>query len=85
MFIVMHGISVELALFCFGGVLMVIVGWIWLAVVGFRASVLWGLATALLPTFAAPCLALDRWQQTRFPMLVHYVGILMILIARGMG
>ncbi len=65
----------------FGGLLAALVGWIWLAVVAFRAGVGWGLATTVFPMFAAPCLALDHWKETRLPLLLHYAGILMILIA----
>jgi len=73
------------AFLLFGGLLLAVVGWIWLAVVAFRVGVLWGLATTVAPMFVAPCLAFDHWKRIRVPLLLHYSGVLMIILVRLKG
>jgi hypothetical protein len=78
----MHHLSGDAASVLLGGMILSLVGWIWLVVVGFRIGVLWGLSTLICPTFAAPCFALDHWKKTRIPLAIHLAGMLMILFFR---
>jgi len=68
------------ALMILVGVLATPAGWIWLARLGFRESPLWGLSMTLFPTFAAPCFAIGRWQETRLPLLLHCGGVLFWIV-----
>ncbi len=62
------------------GVLLFVAGWGWLAINGFRESLLWGLVTTAFPPFAAPCFALNHWKVTRLPMALLCGGILLTTI-----
>jgi hypothetical protein len=57
------------------GLLFAVVGWVGLAVNGFRTSTPWGILMGLFPSFAAPCFALYHWRAARLPMALHYGGI----------
>jgi len=63
-----------------GGVLAFLGGWIWLAVIAFRTSPLWGVTILICPTFAAPVLALDHWNAMRWPILLHHGGLLGVIV-----
>lgn len=64
----------------YGGIPMLLVGWIWLAVNGFRVAPRWGILVTLVPTFSASFLALDHWKQFRTPLLLHLAGVLGVLV-----
>ncbi len=66
------------------GAPLIPVGWVWLAVLGFRENPLWGLMLTMFPTFAAPCFALDRWKESRIPVLLHYGGVFLCVVGMSL-
>ncbi len=59
------------------GVLLTVVGGLWLLVVGFQTSILWGIGMLLLPIISL-FFVVVHWQQARSPFLLQVVGIVVI-------
>ena len=67
------------ALLVVGGILT-IVGAIWLLVVTFQISVLWGIGSLLIPIVSLIFVFMN-WQATKKPFLIQLVGLALIVIA----
>ncbi|HTU68378.1 MAG TPA: hypothetical protein VMF52_20715 [Steroidobacteraceae bacterium] len=67
------------ALLILGGILAV-VGGIWLLVVTFQTSVLWGIGSLLIPLVSLIFVAMN-WQTTKKPFLIQLAGIVLLIIA----
>lgn len=65
------------------GVLLTVVGGLWLLVVGFQTSILWGIGMLLLPIISLIFVVL-HWQQAKSPFLLQIVGVV-LLFAGGSG
>ena len=52
-----------------------LVGYLWLAIVGFKRSVLWGLLVLLLSPVTAIIFAMTNWFDARKPFLVYGVSM----------
>ena len=59
------------------GVLLAVVGGLWLLVVGFQTSILWGIGMLLLPIIGLIFVFL-HWQQAKSPFLLQVVGVVLI-------
>ena len=67
------------ALLILGGILA-IVGGIWLLVVTFQTSVLWGIGSLLLP-FVSLIFVIMNWDATKKPFLIQVAGLVLVVIA----
>lgn len=67
---------------CVIGFLTGAVGGLWLFVLAFAESILWGMGTMLLWPAATVAFSVVHWPRTRIPTLLHFLG-LVILIAGG--
>jgi hypothetical protein len=66
------------------GGLIALVGGIWLLVVAFQESILWGLGCLFVP-FVGIVFAIMHWPVARRPVLVWAVGFVLILAGSTMG
>jgi hypothetical protein len=67
------------ALLYLGGALA-IVGGIWLLVVTFKISILWGIGSLLLPLVSL-IFVIMNWQATKKPFLIQLAGVALVVIA----
>ena len=68
------------------GWLVAFAGGIWLVVVAFKESVLWGLGTLFVP-FVGLAFAITHWQAAKTPFLINVVGVVIAMgaaVAAGM-
>ena len=61
------------------GVVLALVGFIWLVVVAFKKSVWWGLGTLIVP-FVGLIFAIMNWQTAKTPFLVYLGGVVLCVI-----
>jgi hypothetical protein len=67
------------------GLIVGVVGWLWLAWVALQESVLWGLGTLIVPCVAL-VFAIMYWEEAKVPFLVLIAGNVLAAIGRfGMG
>lgn len=64
----------------FAGLLVLVVSGIWLLVVAFQTSVLWGLLSLLVP-FASLVFVIIHWQVAKKPFLWQLLGVAMVVVA----
>ena len=67
-----------MALVYLGG-LIAFIGGIWLLVVTFKKSILWGIGSLLLPIVGLVFVILN-WDLTKKPFLVYLAGIVLLVI-----
>jgi len=67
-----------MALVYLGG-LIAFIGGIWLLVVTFKKSILWGIGSLLLPVVGLVFVILN-WDLTKKPFLVYLAGIVLLVI-----
>lgn len=60
------------------GLLAVVVGNLWLIVLAFKESVLWGLGTLFLPLVGL-VFAITRWQTAKLPFLIALGGLVLCI------
>jgi hypothetical protein len=58
------------------GMVLGLVGFIWLVVVAFKKSVWWGLGTLIVP-FVGLIFAIMNWQTAKTPFLVYLAGVIL--------
>ncbi len=70
------------------GIVLILIGSIWLIVEGFKQSVLWGLGLVVFFQFIFPLFTYMHWQESKRPVLVFFaggalcvIGVLMVLMA----
>ncbi len=56
------------------GIVLILIGSIWLIVEGFKQSMLWGLGLVVFFQFAFPIFTYMHWQETKRPVLVFLAG-----------
>lgn len=61
------------------GVLISLVGYIWLTVVGFKRNVVWGLLVLLFSPVSAIIFAATNWYEAKKPFLVYLVSMIMMI------
>ena len=66
------------------GFILAVVGGIWLLVVAFQTSILWGICTLLIP-FVSLVFVVMHWQQSKNPFLLQIAGGVLIGIAAAMA
>ncbi len=59
------------------GGLLVVIGWIWLVVMGFQDSVLWGILNLLLFPILAIVFGAMHWPKTQVPLVLLIVGLVL--------
>ncbi|MEO8000615.1 MAG: hypothetical protein ABI644_01980 [Arenimonas sp.] len=64
------------------GLLIAAVGGIWLLVITFQTSILWGLASLFIPIVSL-IFVIMHWEETKKPFLIELAGIA-IMVAAGM-
>ncbi|HEX4494811.1 MAG TPA: hypothetical protein VIE43_04000 [Thermoanaerobaculia bacterium] len=62
------------------GIILGLIGGLWLLVTAFRVSILWGVV-CLIP-FGALLFAVTHWEDAKEPFLTSLVGTLIIAFAR---
>jgi hypothetical protein len=75
--------SLPSALIVIGSVLGFIAG-IWLLVVAFRQSILWGLACLLIP-FVSLLFVIVHWSEARSPFLLSLLALVPIILGVVLG
>jgi uncharacterized membrane protein len=55
------------------GLVLIVIGNLWFAVLAFQEGLLWGLGTLCLP-FVGLVFAFNRWDITKRPLLISVVG-----------
>jgi len=63
------------------GMALCVIGGLWLLVLAFQTSVLWGLAYLFIP-FASLIFAITHWEEARGAFLTSLAGVAMIVVAR---
>jgi hypothetical protein len=58
------------------GALLCVVGGLWLLVVAFTESILWGLASLFIP-FVILIFALTHWERSQKPFLIYLAGAIL--------
>jgi hypothetical protein len=72
-----------LALASIGGILL-LVGGIWLIVLAFQKSILWGICSLLIP-FVVLIFALMNLPATQKPLIIAIVGLVLQIVGGAMG
>ena len=62
------------------GMILGVVGGIWLLVVTFKTSVWWGLGSLFIP-FVSLIFVIMNWQATKKPFLIQLAGVVLVVIA----
>ncbi len=57
-----------------GGIL-ILVGWIWLIVMGFKTHVVWGLVVLLIPALGGIVYGAVHWPGTMTPLIILIIGL----------
>jgi len=66
------------------GLLLSLVGGLWLVILAFRQSLLWGLAVFFIP-FASLFFIVKYWTEARTPFFVSLVSVVLILVGASFG
>jgi hypothetical protein len=72
---------------CVIGLVVFLAGGLWLLVLAFAESILWGMGSLLLWPAATIGYAIVHWPRTRIPLILHFAGLLVALaggVAWGM-
>ncbi|HEU4390617.1 MAG TPA: hypothetical protein VFV34_22630 [Blastocatellia bacterium] len=64
------------------GMIVMVVGGIWILVLAFQESLLWGICCLIIPLVSL-YFAITRWSKTKVPFLI-YLGGAALLIVGGM-
>lgn len=66
------------------GLVIAGMGGLWLLGVAFRTSVLWGLASVIIP-FAGLLFAIFHWDEAKWPVLLNVGGVILLYVGLFMG
>jgi hypothetical protein len=69
-----------MALLAIGGILGII-GFVWLVILGFSESVLWGVGNLLLP-LCAGVFGVLHWHDAKIPTILYGIGVAVNIIVR---
>ena len=67
------------AIFLLIGMLLVLIGGIWLLVVTFKQGVLWGLGSLVVPVVSIAFVCV-YWNESKKPFLLQIAGLVLIVI-----
>jgi hypothetical protein len=56
-----------------GGSLLVLIGWVWILIMGFSESILWGIGIFLLSPLAF-VFGILHWNEAKIPVILMAVG-----------
>jgi hypothetical protein len=74
-----------LGMILFGiGLILALIGGLWIVVIAFKESVIWGLGSLLIPLVALIFVA-QHWAAAKKPFIVEVVGIGLIILAQALG
>ena len=59
----------------FAGVILAFVGWIWILVIAFKESLVWGLCSLFIP-FVVLIFAFMHWEECKKPFGIYVAGVL---------
>ncbi len=60
------------------GVILMIIGGVWLLVEAFKESILWGLGSIFIP-FVGLVFAIMHWSECKVPFLIHVAGLVLFV------
>ena len=60
---------------------LTIIGFVWLVVVGFKRSIIWGILIFLLSPFSAIAFAFTNWYEAKYAFLLHILSVVVLLSA----
>ena len=63
----------------FLGCILALVGGIWIVVLAFKKSVLWGIGALIVP-FVSLVFVFMNWQESKKPFLIQIAGIVLIVV-----
>lgn len=66
------------------GTILILVSWLWIAVNGFRKSVLWGLGCLLVPLVGL-IFAVLNFAENKIPLLLYVAGIVLFVVGGGVA
>ena len=66
------------------GVILCLIGGIWLLVEAFKESVLWGLGSIFVP-FVSLIFAIMHWSECKVPFLMNVVGFLLLIAGSALS
>ncbi len=61
------------------GLVAALAGGIWIIVLTFRTSILWGLASLLIPVVAL-IFSIMHWEDAKRPFLIYVAGIVLMIV-----
>ncbi|HEU0306599.1 MAG TPA: hypothetical protein VFR30_06485 [Lysobacter sp.] len=64
------------------GVVLSVIGGLWIVVNAFRTSVLWGLGSLLVP-FVSLIFALMNFSENKIPLLISVIGTVLVFTGYG--
>lgn len=64
------------------GTVLILVSWLWIAVNGFRKSVLWGLGCLLVPLVGL-IFAVLNFAENKIPLFLYIAGMVLFLVGGG--
>lgn len=56
-----------------------LVGGIWIVVLAFKKSVLWGIGSLIVP-FVSLIFVIMNWQETKKPFLIQIAGVVLLVV-----
>lgn len=65
---------------CVIGMLILSAGGLWLLVLAFAESILWGIGSLLLWPAVIIAFAIVHWPRTRIPAVLHFTGLIIALV-----
>ena len=68
----------------FLGVIISLVGGIWILINAFKTSILWGLGSLFIP-FVSLIFAIMHWEQNKKPFLICVAGFVVLVLSVFMG
>ena len=66
------------------GLILALIGWIWLLVLAFSESIPWGIGS-LLCGIVALIFGITRWPETKVPILLYAAGLVLSGIGGAMS
>jgi hypothetical protein len=64
----------------FLGCILLLVGGIWIVVLAFKKSVLWGIGSLIVP-FVSLIFVIMNWQDSKKPFLIQIAGVVLVVVA----
>ncbi|MGJ7902255.1 hypothetical protein [Lysobacter sp. 1R34A] len=61
------------------GIVLCLIGGLWIVVNAFRKSIWWGLGSLLIP-FVAVIFAVMNFAQNKIPLIIYIVGIVLLIV-----